>query len=70
MSSTRGTLLVEVGDTCRVRAEICQAEDKTPASAAVKISDDLDVLLAFYDFPAEHWEGRAFMDVQASTSRS
>ena len=51
VSSTRGTLLVEVGDTCRVRAEICQAEDKTPASAAVKISDDLDVLLAFYDFP-------------------
>ena len=23
--------------------------------AAAKISDDLDVLLAFYDFPAEHW---------------
>jgi len=23
--------------------------------AAAKISDDLDVLLAFYDYPAEHW---------------
>jgi putative transposase len=23
--------------------------------AAVKITDDLDVLLAFYDYPAEHW---------------
>jgi transposase-like protein len=27
---------------------------KWPKSAA-KITDDLDVLLAFYDFPAEHW---------------
>ena len=25
------------------------------AKAAAKITDDLDVLLAFYDFPAEHW---------------
>ncbi len=25
------------------------------AQATAKISDDLDVLLAFYDFPAEHW---------------
>ena len=24
--------------------------------ATAKISDDLDVLLAFYDFPAEHWD--------------
>jgi putative transposase len=24
-------------------------------NAAAKISDDLDVLLAFYDFPAEYW---------------
>ena len=23
--------------------------------AAAKITDDLDVLLGFYDFPAEHW---------------
>jgi putative transposase len=23
--------------------------------AAAKITDDLDVLLAFYDYPAEHW---------------
>jgi transposase-like protein len=25
------------------------------AKAADKIRDDLDVLLSFYDFPAEHW---------------
>ena len=52
-------------------AEIYSAEDKTHAraaakvfaaefgvkwpKAAAKITDDLDVLLAFYDFPAEHW---------------
>ena len=52
-------------------AEIYAAEDKTHAraaakafatefgvkwpKAAAKITDDLDVLLSFYDFPAEHW---------------
>ncbi len=52
-------------------AEIWNAEDKTRALDAVKafeaaygakypkavakITDDLDQLLAFYDFPAEHW---------------
>jgi len=52
-------------------AEIWGAEDKTHALAAVKvfvdlfgakfpkavskITDDLDRLLAFYDYPAEHW---------------
>ena len=52
-------------------AEIWNAEDKTHALDAVKafeavygakfpkavakITDDLDQLLAFYDFPAEHW---------------
>ena len=52
-------------------AEIYNAEDKTRARAAAKaferdfgakwpkatakVTDDLDVLLAFYDFPAEHW---------------
>ena len=52
-------------------AEIYNAENKTHAStaakafaaefgikwpkAAAKITDDLDVLLAFYDYPAEHW---------------
>ena len=52
-------------------AEIWGAEDKTHALAAVKafadaygakfgkavakITDDLDVLLAFYDYPVEHW---------------
>jgi len=52
-------------------AEIYNAEDKDHAlaaakafaadygakwpKAAAKITDDLDVLLAFYDFPAEHW---------------
>jgi transposase-like protein len=52
-------------------AEIWNAEDKKHAEAeatafaadygakwpkaVVKITDDLDVLLAFYDYPAEHW---------------
>ena len=52
-------------------AEIYNAEDKAHAAAAAKafaadfgakfgkavakITDDLDVLLAFYDYPAEHW---------------
>ena len=52
-------------------AEIYNAEDKTHAlaaakafaadygakwpKAAAKITDDLNVLLAFYDYPAEHW---------------
>jgi putative transposase len=52
-------------------AEIYNAEDKTQARAAVKafaaefggkwpkvaakVTDDLDMLLSFYDFPAEHW---------------
>jgi putative transposase len=52
-------------------AEIWDAEDKDHPQAAAdvfaadygtkwpkaaaKISDDLDVLLAFYDYPAEHW---------------
>jgi transposase-like protein len=52
-------------------AEIYNAEDREHALAAVstfadlyvikwpkavaKISDDVDVLLAFYDYPAEHW---------------
>jgi putative transposase len=52
-------------------AEIYNAEDKTHAQAAAKafdhefgakwpkaaakITDDIDVLLAFYDYPAEHW---------------
>ena len=53
-------------------AEIWNAEDKTHALAAVKtfaatygakfpkavakITDDVEVLLAVYDFPAEHWQ--------------
>ena len=52
-------------------AEIWQAEDKDHATraatafateygtkwpkAAAKITEDLDVLLAFFDYPAEHW---------------
>jgi len=52
-------------------AEIYTAEDKDHAAkaaqvfaetygakwpkAAAKVTDDLDVLLAFYDYPAEHW---------------
>jgi len=55
----------------KAMAEIWNAEDKDHARAAVKafeaaygakypkaaakIADDLDQLLAFYDFPAEHW---------------
>ena len=55
----------------RTLAEIYNAEDKTHAraaadafaaefgvkwpKAAAKITNDLDVLLAFYDYPAEHW---------------
>ena len=55
----------------RALAEIYNAEDKPHAKAAAKtfatafgakwpkaaakITDDLDVLLAFYDYPAEHW---------------
>src|ERR687897_240402 len=55
----------------RALAEIYNAEDKTHArvaaqafaadfgakfgKAVAKITDDLDVLLAFYDYPAEHW---------------
>jgi putative transposase len=55
----------------KMLAEIRDAEDRDHATAAVKtfaneygakwpkavakITDDLDVLLAFYDFPAEHW---------------
>jgi transposase-like protein len=55
----------------RALAEIYNAEDKTHATAAArafecefgakwpkaaaKITDDLDTLLAFYDYPAEHW---------------
>jgi putative transposase len=55
----------------RALAEIYNAEDKTHATAAAKrfaaefgvkwpkaaakITDGLDVLLSFYDYPAEHW---------------
>jgi putative transposase len=55
----------------RALTEIYNAEDKTHARAAAtafaaefgakwpkataKITDDLDVLTAFYDYPAEHW---------------
>ncbi len=57
----------------RAWAEIDNAEDKTHAAAAkafaaefgvkwakatAKITNDLDVLLAFYDYPAEHWAHR------------
>ena len=55
----------------RALAEIYNAEDKSHAraaakafaaefgvkwpKAAAKITDDLDMLVAFYDYPAEHW---------------
>jgi transposase-like protein len=57
--------------TKKALAEIWNAEDKTHAREAVKafeatyaakfpkavakITDDVDQLLAFYDYPAEHW---------------
>ena len=59
------------GDAKAALAEIWNAENKTEATkaaaafeatygikwpkATAKITDDLDVLLAFYDYPAEHW---------------
>ncbi len=59
------------GDAKTALAEIWNAEDKDHATAAAaafeatygtkwpkataKITNDLDVLLAFYDYPAEHW---------------
>jgi putative transposase len=36
------------------RAFVADYGTKWPKAAA-KITDDLDVLLAFYDYPAEHW---------------
>jgi putative transposase len=39
-------------DAARAYAEAFAAHPK----AVAKIADDLDVLLAFYDFPAEHWK--------------
>ena len=54
-----------------MKSQIWNAEDKDHAKkaaeafvadyrvkwpkAVAKIADDLDVLLAFYDYPAEHW---------------
>ena len=59
------------GDAKAALAEIWNAEDRDHATkaaaafattygtkwpkAAAKITDDLDVLLEFYDYPAEHW---------------
>jgi putative transposase len=77
-------------------AEIWQAENKKLAvaaakafaadygvkwpKAAAKITDDLDVLLAFYDYPAGHWvhlritlylvSSQRVFDVRHGTSRS
>jgi putative transposase len=40
----------------RVAATAFAAEHRTKwPKAAAKITDDLDLLLAFYDYPAEHW---------------
>jgi putative transposase len=37
-------------------AEIWNAEERDHTQAAARtFADDLDVLLAFYDYPAEHW---------------
>jgi putative transposase len=46
----------EDGDHARAAATRFAAEFGTKwPKAAAKITDDLDVLAAFYDFPAEHW---------------
>ena len=66
-------------------AEIFNAEDKTHALRAVKvlqadygvkwpkavakITEHLDVLLAFYDYPAEHWVHLRTTNPIESTSR-
>jgi len=34
---------------------VVNAEDRDHAAQGAKITNDLDVLLAFYDFPGEHW---------------
>ena len=60
-----------LGDDAAAIAEIWNAQDREHAAAAArafatdygarwpkavaKITDDLDELLAFYDYPAEHW---------------
>jgi len=36
-------------------AEIYNAADRKHAEVAAKITEELDTLLAFYDYPAEHW---------------
>ena len=51
------------GDVCRKRASrgapgrqrVRRPIRRQVAKAVAKITDDLDVLLAFYDYPAEHW---------------
>jgi putative transposase len=46
----------EDGDHARVAAKAFQADYGTKfPKAAAKITDDLDVLLEFYNYPAEHW---------------
>ncbi len=39
----------------KMLAEIRVAQDLEHAETAAKATDDLGELLAFYDFPAEHW---------------
>ena len=46
----------EDGDHARVAAKAFQLDYGTKfPKAAAKITDDLDVLLEFYNYPAEHW---------------
>ncbi len=46
----------EDGDHARVAAKAFQLDYGTKfPKAAAKVTDDLDVLLQFYDYPAEHW---------------
>jgi transposase-like protein len=70
----------------RALAEIWNAEDRRHAldavasfkaaygakfgKAAAKIVDDLEELLAFYDFPAEHWQHLRTTDEIVNPSRA
>jgi transposase-like protein len=64
-------MIMHPGEEGRALAEICNAEDREHALAAAKafaadygakwpkavakITDNLDVLLEFYNYPADHW---------------
>ena len=56
IGSWRSDLDAEDKDHAQAAANVFAADYGTKwPKAAAKITDDLDVLLAFYDYPAEHW---------------